>query len=187
MKELRTTEIKLFGAFFLVAGLFGLYTFLGLVFPLDDLVSVINIFPTVLFGLALYSGYLLLIQENAKGLEIGRAVIALQVVHFQIAGIGYLFVTGPFIFVGFANLNFGMNIGLDNNFIIRLSDAVTDVVFRINILALSIFLYLTRLIKKIDEKMELQESVGIGTMEDSGGSIDDSGLDRIDNKVNNDH
>ena len=187
MKELKTREIKLFGAFFLVAGLFGLYTFLGLVFPLDDLVSVLNIFPTVLFGLALYSGYLLLIQENAKGLEIGRAVIALQVVHFQIAGIGYLFVTGPFIFVGFANLNFGMNIGLDNTFTVHISDAATDVVFRINILALSIFLYLTRLIRKMDEKEELQESVGIGIKEDSSGSIDDSSLDRIENKASNDH
>src|SRR5688572_5363326 len=121
MKDFRTTEIKLIGAFFLVAGLFGLFTFLGLIFPLDSIISILNIFPTVLFALTLYSGYLLLLKENVKGLEIGRAVIALQIIHFHIAGVGYLFVTGVYIFVGFANLDFALTFGLENTFTVNIS------------------------------------------------------------------
>jgi hypothetical protein len=154
MKEFRTTEIKLIGAFFLVAGLFGLFAFLTLIFPLDNLISLMNIFPTILFGMTVYSGYLLLLRENVKGLEIGRAVIVLQIIQFHIAGLGYLFVTGAYIFVGFANLNFAMNFGLENTFTINLSDDTSNVVFRVNILALAIFIYLTRVMNKIYENEE---------------------------------
>jgi hypothetical protein len=158
MKEFRTTEIKLVGAFFLVAGLFGLFTFLGVIFPLDNFISFVNLFPTLLFGLTVYSGYLLLIKENVKGLEIGRAVIALQIIQFHIAGLGYFFVTGAFIFVGFQNLNFAMNFGLQNTFTINLSEDTSNVLFKVNILALAIFFYLTRVMNKIYEKQELQEA-----------------------------
>ena len=103
MVPIRTTEIRLIGAFFLVAGLFGFFTFATLIFPLNDLINVLNIFPAILFALTLYSGYLLLLKENPKGLEIARAVVALQIIHFHIAGIGYMFVTGVYIFIGFSN------------------------------------------------------------------------------------
>ena len=159
MKAFRTTEIKLVGAFFLVAGLFGLFTFLGMVFPLDNLMSLVNIFPTVLFGLTVYSGYLLLLKENVKGLEIGRAVIALQIIHFHIAGVGYLFVTGAYIFLGFSNLNFGLNFGLENTFTINISEESDNILFRINILALAVFIYLTKVMDKIYDEQELQESL----------------------------
>jgi hypothetical protein len=159
MKEFRTTEIKLVGAFFLVAGLFGLFTFLTFVFPLDNLISVLNIFPTVLFGATVYSGYLLLLKEDVQGLEIGRAVIALQIIQFHIAGLGYLFVTGAYIFVGFANLDFAMNFGLENTFNINLSDDSSNIVFRINILALAIFIYLTKVMNKIYDYQEFQEPI----------------------------
>ena len=157
MKEFRTTEIKLIGAFFLVAGLFGLFTFLTIIFPLDNIVSLINIFPTILFGLTLYSGYLLLLKENVKGLEIGRAVIALQIIHFHIAGVGYLFVTGVYAFLGFANLDFGLKFGLDNTFVINLSEETDLILFKINILALGIFIYLTKVMNKIYEEQEINE------------------------------
>ena len=159
MKEFRTTEIKAIGAFFLVTGLFGLFAFLGLIFPLDNLASLVNIFPTVLYGLTVYSGYQLLFKENIKGLEIGRAVIILQVINFHVAGLGYLFVTGAYIFVGFTNLNFALNFGLENTFLINLSDDTSNVVFRVNILALAIFIYLTKLMNKIYENEELQEAL----------------------------
>jgi len=159
MKAFRTTEIKLVGAFFLVAGLFGLFTFLRMVFPLDNLMSLVNIFPTVLFGLTVYSGYLLLLKENVKGLEIGRAVIALQIIHFHIAGVGYLFVTGAYIFLGFSNLNFGLNFGLENTFTINISEESDNILFRINILALAVFIYLTKVMNKIYDEQELQESL----------------------------
>ena len=159
MRAYRTTEIKLVGAFFLVAGLFGLFTFLGMVFPLNNLTSLLNIFPTVLFGLTVYSGYLLLLKENVKGLEIGRAVIALQIIHFHIAGVGYLFVTGAYIFLGFSNLNFGLNFGLENTFTINISEESDNILFRINILALAVFIYLTKVMNKIYDEQELQESL----------------------------
>ncbi len=155
MNEFRTTEIKLIGAFLLVAGLFGLFAFLALNSSPDNLVNLLNIFPTILFGLTVYSGYLLLLKENVKGLEIGRAVIALQIINFHIAGLGYLFVTGAYIFVGFTNLNFALNFGLANTFIINLSEDTSNVVFRLNILALAIFIYLTRVINKIFDDQEL--------------------------------
>ena len=159
MKEFKTIEIKLVGAFFLVAGLFGLFTFLGLIFPLDNFISFLNILPTILFGLTVYSGYLLLLKENVRGLEIGRAVIAVQIIQFHIAGLGYLFVTGAYIFVGFANLNFALNFGLDNTFTINLSDDTSNVVFRVNILALAIFIYLTKVMNRIYDSQELTEAI----------------------------
>lgn len=139
MKQFKTPEIKLIGAFLLVAGLYGLCTFVDLVFPLDNFISVLNIFPTILFGLTVYAGYLVLLKEDVKGLEIGRAVIALQVIQFHIAGIGYLFVTGAYVFFGFANLHFALTFGLENTFLINLTDDTSDVVFRLNILALTFF------------------------------------------------
>ena len=157
MNDFRTTEIKLIGAFFLVAGLFGLFTFLGLIFPLDNILSLLNIFPTVLFALTLYSGYLLLLKENVRGLEIGRAVIALQIIHFHIAGIGYLFVTGIYIFVGFANLDFRLTFGLENTFMINISEETDNILFKVNILALAIFIYLTKVRNKIYDEQEPKE------------------------------
>lgn len=154
MKEFKTTEVKLIGAFFLVAGLFGLFNFLSLIFPLDNLISFLNIFPTILFGMTVYSGYLLLLKEDVRGLEIGRAVVALQIIQFQIAGLGYFFVTGVYIFVGIVNFKFALNFGMDNTFLINLSES-TDTTFRINILAFAIFVYLTRVLNKIfDEEPE---------------------------------
>ena len=159
MNDFRTTEIKLIGAFFLVTGLFGFYTFLTLIFPLDNLISIINIFPTVLFGLTLYSGYLLLLKENVKGIEIARAVMALQILHFHIGGIGYLFVTGAFVFAGVNNLKFGFTFGFQNTFIINLSEETGGILFKVNVLAIAIFIYLTKVMKKIYEEQERIESL----------------------------
>jgi hypothetical protein len=166
MKEFKTTEIKLVAAFFLVAGLFGLVTFSGLIFPLDNLARLLYIFPTVLFGLAVYSGYLLLIKEDIKGVEIGRAVIALQIIQFHIAGLGYLFVTGAYVFVGFENLNFGLNFGLENTFLINLSEDTSNVVFRVNVLAVGIFIYLTRMLNKFYDQQEIQDFIEAQRHED---------------------
>jgi len=102
---------------------------------------------------------LLLLKENVRGLEIGRAVIALQIIQFHVAGLGYLFVTGAYIFVGFANLNFALNFGLENTFTINLSDDTSNVVFRLNILALAIFIYFTGVMNKIYDNEELQEAI----------------------------
>ena len=160
MKEFRTTEIKLVGAFFLVAGLFGLFTFFGLVFPLNNLVSVLNLFPTMLFALTVYSGYLLLLKENVKGLEIGRAVIALQVINFHIGGVGYLFVTGAYMFAGFVDLDIGITAGLENTFVINIADESDQVVFRVNILALAIFIYLSKVMNRVYDQQQIQELIG---------------------------
>jgi hypothetical protein len=159
MKTLRTTEIKLVGAFFLVAGLFGFFTFVSIALPLVDLVSILNLFPTLLFALTLYSGYLLLLKENPKGLEIGRAVVALQIIQFHIGGLGYLFVTGVYIFIGFVNLDFATTVGIENTFHVNLSDDTSNVAFRLNILALGVFIYLTRVIKKIQDEEDIREAL----------------------------
>lgn len=151
MNSLRTTEVKLIGAILLAAGLYGFVVFATLVFPLNDLVNVLNIFPTSLFGMALYAGYLLLLKESPKGLGIARALVALQIIHFGIAGIEYLFVTGIYIFVGFSNLHFSMNFGLENTFQISFSDESNNFIFHVNILALFVFIYLTRVLDKLPE------------------------------------
>jgi hypothetical protein len=161
MKVFRSTEIKLTGAFFLVAGLFGFFTFVGMVFPLDSLISFLNIFPTVLYGLAAYSGYLLLLKENVRGIEIGRLVIILQVINFHVAGLGYLFVTGAYVFIGFANFDFGLNFGVDNTFAINLTEGTGVVIFRVNILALAIFIYLNRVLDKIYDRQEGQDEEAV--------------------------
>lgn len=159
MKEFKTTEIKLVGAFFLVAGLFGFVTFLGVIFPLNELGKLLYILPAVLFGLAVYSGYLLLIKENIKGIEIARAVIALQMIQFHIAGLGYLFVTGAFLFVGFENANLGFNFGLESVFSVTLSEDTSNVVLRINILAVGIFFYLTKTLNKFYDDQEIRDAI----------------------------
>ena len=159
MKALRTTEIKLVGAFFLVAGLFGFFTFISIALPLVDLVSILNLFPTLLFALTLYSGYLLLLKENPKGLEIGRAVVALQIIQFNIGGLTYVFFTGAYVTVGFVNLDFGMRFGLENTFQINLLDDTSNLVLHLNILALGIFIYLTKAINKIHDEEDMQEAL----------------------------
>ena len=163
MKRLKTTEVKLIGSFFLVCGIWGFVIFLGKIFPIDNLINVLNIFPTILFGLTFYSGYLLLLKENEKGLEIGRAIIAIQILNFNIAGLEYLFITGVYIFCGFTNLNFALKFGFENTFWIGIYDGPTDFVLKINILALAIFLYLSRTIKKIDEETTIQEELDLQT------------------------
>ncbi len=159
MNIFKSTEIKLIGAFFLVGGLFGFITFIGMIFPLNNFISFLNLFSTLFFALTFYSGYLLLLKENENGLEIGRAVIALQIIQFHIMGIGYLFVTGGYIFAGFNNINFGVTFGLENTFVINFSEETSNFIFRVNILALGIFIYLTRIIKKIDDERERQEEL----------------------------
>jgi uncharacterized membrane protein len=159
MNRFKTTELKLIGAFFLVAGLYGLVTFISIVFPFNGLVSLLNLIPTLFFALTLYSGYLILLKEDEKGLEYGRAVIALQIVQFHIMGIGYLFVTGGYIFVGVTNLNFGINFGLENTFVINLAEETNNFQLRINVLALAIFMYLSKVLKKIENEQEALEEI----------------------------
>ena len=160
MNDFRTAEIKVIGILFLVAGLFGFLMFLPAIFPLDNLISLLNILPAGLFVLAFYSGYLLLFKEDVKGLEIGRAVVALQIIHFHIAGVGYLFVTGVYVFVGFTNFNFNVSFGIENTFTVNVTEETSDVLIKANILALIIFMYLTRVRNKIydeEERKELSE------------------------------
>lgn len=160
MNDFRTAEIKVIGILLMVAGLFGFLMFLPAIFPLDNLISLLNIFPAGLFVLAFYSGYLLLFKEDVKGLEIGRAVVALQIIHFHIAGVGYLFVTGVYVFVGFTNFNFNVSFGIENTFAVNVSEETSNVLIKVNILALIIFMYLTRVRNKIydeEERKELSE------------------------------
>jgi hypothetical protein len=158
MKALRTTEIKIIGAFFLVSGLLGFFLFLPRIFPLDNLISFLSIFPTFVFGLTFYAGYLLLLREDERGLEIGRSVVAMQLLNFKIGGLGYSFITGAYIFFGFVNLNGGLNFGLETEFSVTLSDD-SPFIFRINILALAVFIYLTRTMRKIEGRIESEEKV----------------------------
>jgi hypothetical protein len=161
MQKLRSAEIKLIGAFFLVAGLLGFFTFGVRIFPLDNIfLSILNLFPTVLFGFTFYSGYLLLLKENEKGLEIARAVSALQIIHFNIAGLEYAFITGAYLFFGFKNANIGFDFGLLTSFTVSLYDEAQATVFQINILALGVFLYLSRTIKRIEDDREIEEELG---------------------------
>jgi hypothetical protein len=160
MQKLRSAEIKLIGAFFLVAGLLGFFTFLIRIFPLDNIfLSVLNLFPTVLFGFTFYSGYLLLLKENEKGLEIARAVSSLQIIHFNIAGLEYIFITGAYLFFGFKNANVGFDFGLQTSFTVNLYDEAPAMVVQINILALGVFLYLSRTIRRIEGEREIEEEV----------------------------
>jgi hypothetical protein len=158
MKALRTTEIKIIGAFLLVSGLLGFFVFLPRVFPLDNLISFLSMFPTFVFGLTFYAGYLLLLKEDERGLEIGRSVVAMQLLNFKIGGLGYSFITGAYVFFGFVNLHGGLNFGLETEFTVALSEDSTFI-FRINILALAVFIYLTRTMRKIEERIEYEEKI----------------------------
>ncbi len=162
MVTLKSTEIKIVGAFLLVSGLFGFFAFILTIFPLNNFVAFFNIVPTFLFALTFYSGYLLLIKQDEKGIEYARAVVALQLINFHIYGVGYMFITGAFIFIGFNNLNFGFDVGLNTTFVINLSEETNNFLFRVNILALAVFIYLSRLMNRIEEeeeKKELKESI----------------------------
>lgn len=157
MHFLKSTEIKVIAAFFLVAGGYGLVHFLNFVFPLNDLLSILYIFPTFLYALTLYSGYLLLIKNDEKGLIYGRAVVAMQMVHFVIGGISYLFVTGAFLFAGFENFSFGFNFGLDNVFMINIDAPGNMFALKGNVLAIGVFLYLSKTLKKVEDHKLAQE------------------------------
>jgi hypothetical protein len=67
-------------------------------------------------------------------------------------GIGYLFVSGGFIFVGLSNLNFGMNFGLEDTFVINLAAESSYFQLRINVLVLALFMYLIDVFKKISNE-----------------------------------
>jgi hypothetical protein len=159
MNTFKSTELKLIGAFFLVAGLYGFITLLSTIFPINGFISFLNFFPTLFYALTLYSGYLILLKEDEAGLEYGRAVIALQIIQFHILGVGYLFVTGGYIFIGVTNLNFAINFGLENTFVINLAEETNNFQLRLNILALAIFMYLSKVMSKIESEKKIQEEL----------------------------
>jgi len=52
-----------------------------------------------------------------------------------------------------------LTFGFKNTFIINLSDDTSNVVLRLNILALAILIYLTRVLNKIYDDQELTEAI----------------------------
>jgi hypothetical protein len=154
MDIIKSKEVKIVGAFLLITGISGSVLFLTILFPFRNIISLLNIIPIVLFLLTAYSGYLILIKESENGLVYGRAIVALQIIKFHILGIGYYFVTGGYLFIGFNNLNFGFDFGLGTKFSVQIFDDISNVMFQLNILALVVFIYLSKLLNRIDEKTE---------------------------------
>ncbi|MFT5618550.1 MAG: hypothetical protein ACI85I_001785 [Arenicella sp.] len=155
MNTLQSKEAKIIGALFLISGIAGVFTFIAILFPFNSLLSLINTVPLLLFAFTGYSGYLLLVQENEKGLDYLRAIVAVQIIQFHLFGIGYYFVTGGFATIGIINISLNFNFGFDNNFIINLTEENNDFILRLNILALFAFGYLTRMIQKVEREEEL--------------------------------
>jgi hypothetical protein len=159
MQKLKSIEVKLIAAFLLVAGRWGFLAFLYRLFALDSgFEMILHLFAAGLFGLTTYSGFLLL-KENEKGLEIGRAIVAMQIVNFHIAGLGYSFITGAYLFFGISNARFGFDFGLDTGFLIELADESTNFVLRLNILAVAVFVYLSRTLNRVQEEQDIQEEL----------------------------
>lgn len=139
-----STEVRLIGSFFLVAGLIGFFMFFDRLFPFSDFLNLLNLLPAGLFALTTYSGYLLVAKGNATGLEIGRAIVALQIIGFQGAGFAYVFITGPYAVIRFGSSNAGFNLGLRLAFEISIYEDVGGFLVQVNIIALVAFIYLTR-------------------------------------------
>lgn len=155
MNKLRSIEVKLIAAFLLVTGLLGFVTLLFRIAALDNLFeSLVYLIGAVIFGVAAYSG-LLLLQEKEKGLEIARGIVAIQILNFNIAGLGYSFVTGAFLFVGIANARLGFDFGLDTRLAITLADDSSNFVLQANLLAIVAFIYLSRLLKRVEDASDI--------------------------------
>ena len=117
-----------------------------------------GVIAAAFFGLTGYAGFQLL-KENEKGLEIARAIIAIQIISFHIAGLGYSFVTGAYLFVGITNAQIGFKFGLETNLSITLADESTDFVLRLNLLAIIAFIYLSRLLKQVEDDNDILDAV----------------------------
>ncbi len=146
----QSIELKLVAAFFFVTGVYGAFNSI-ISFPIvEDLLQILfGGFLIVIFGLTALSGYFIFI-ENDKGLEYARAIAALQIVHFHIGGIGYYFVTGVYAFVGLINADFGLRFGLDNGMFINVASDPSLFILRINILAIGVFIYISKLLNRLD-------------------------------------
>jgi hypothetical protein len=159
MKGLKSTEVKLIAAFFLVTGFLGFVVlFSGILMVDNSIEGILYLFIAGLFGLTMYSGYLLL-RGNENGLEIGRAIIALQIINFDIAGLSYLFTTGGAILFGLTNSKLGFDFVIETGFTINLSDESTNFILRVNLLAIGLFIYLSRIIRRIENEQEIQEEL----------------------------
>jgi hypothetical protein len=162
MDRLKRIEIKIIAAFFFVTGLTGLFAFLIKIFTLDNMLLIaIYLVASGLFGLTTYAGYLLF-RENEKGLEFARAISAIQLIYFDISGVSYLFTTGFAIMFGLKNSDVGFDFVVQTGFTINLTDNPVNFIFKINLLALGIFLYLSRTISKVQDDKELQEELEKG-------------------------
>ena len=158
-EKIKSTEIKLIAAFLLVSGVIGFANFLFRIAALDNAFeTIIYLIAAAIFGLAAYSGFQLL-KENEKGLEIARAIVAIQIVSFHIAGLGYAFVTGGYLFVGITNAKIGFNFGLETNLLITLADESSNFVLRLNLLAIIAFMYLSRLLKQVENDNDILDAV----------------------------
>ncbi|HBK88569.1 MAG: hypothetical protein U0289_06610 [Cyclobacteriaceae bacterium] len=159
MERLKSIEIKLIAAFLLVTGFLGFVALFSTILSTDNsIVGILYLFIAVLFGLTMYSGYLLL-KEDEKGLEIGRAIIALQILNFDIAGLSYLFTTGGAVLFGLGNSKIGFDFVIQTGFTINLNDESTNFILRINLLAIGLFVYLSRTIRKLEDEQEIQEEL----------------------------
>jgi hypothetical protein len=159
MDRLKRIEIRIIAAFFFVTGLTGLFAFLIKIFTLDNIfIIVMYLIASGLFGLTTYAGYLLF-KEKEKGLEIGRAIAAMQIIYFDISGLSYLFTTGIAIMFGLKDSNVGFDFVVQTGFTINLIDEPVNFIFKINLLALGIFLYLSRTINKIQDDQDIQEEL----------------------------
>ena len=155
MKNRNSTELKILAAILFVAGFYGFVSSLLAIFSAENFVGIIfHLGLILIFGLTTLSG-LLIFKENEKGLVYARAIVALQFINFKIAGLGYYFVTGAYLFVGINGSEIGFEYGLNTgmNFILGDSDVL---MFRLNLLAIGAFIYLTRLLNQLDEE-EIEE------------------------------
>ncbi|NOS92875.1 MAG: hypothetical protein HOP30_13205 [Cyclobacteriaceae bacterium] len=159
MEKLRSMEVKLIAAIFLIGGVSGFFLFFIKLLSFESsFLAIAHLVVSLLFLATAYSGYLLF-KEEERGIEIGRAVILLQIVNFKIYGLTYFFVTGAYVFAGIYGQELGVKFGLDTGLSIVLDEDEPHFILRINLLALIIFIYLTKLLNKIHDDQLIQEEL----------------------------
>ena len=141
-------ETKIIGAFLLGGGAVGTYrAIVTLSHDIGGGRLLILLIMASIMVFTLYSGYQILNKE-VQGLENGRAIMIIQFIQFAVMGLGVSFYTGGYLAVHLLRGRIGFSYDIDSAFIINFIDDPNYFLIRINLLAIAIFIYLTKLIKE---------------------------------------
>jgi len=161
------SNFKKLAGYQIIGGLIGIGLIIWLTFKTEvlDLASVVVL--SLMMLLFLYSFFcgVRLIQAKENALKFSLINQCIQVFGFSILGFGFTYVSGLYLTVEFdfteiINFNFGLGVskfGLTFN-----SDSDT-LAFNVNIIALLLIYWITKLMKKVKTEIDIGKSDTIGT------------------------